>query len=83
MVNQESQETSTEYEELNPESVQITADCSLVLEKHEEDVGDGTEDEEDLDGSVVKRYNVGEDVHVAGDENQQKQDLRLARNTLA
>ena len=53
MVDQEGQESGPKHEELDLEGVLVTANGSLVLNKHQEYVGEGAEDEEDLDGSVV------------------------------
>ena len=75
MVEEESENSSDNDDDLNPDGVQIAANCSLVLDKYQEYVCEGTEDEEDLDGSVVQRDEICEDIQVAGEKHNQKQDL--------
>ena len=47
------------------------------------DVCDAAEDEEDLDCSVVPRYEVEEEIDVSWKEYQEIQDLRFPRNSFA
>jgi len=75
MVDEKSENSGPNDEDFNPDGVQITANGSLVLDKYQKYVCEGTEDEEDLDGSVVQRDEICEDIQVAGDENNKKQDL--------
>jgi len=75
MVEEESEDSCPDDDDLNPDGVQIAANGSLVLDKYQEYIGEGTEDEEDLDRSVVQGDEICEDIQVAGDENNQEQDL--------
>ena len=68
MVDEEGKDCCTKDEDLYPDGVQVTANCSFVLDKYQEYVGEGAEDEEDLDGSVVHGDEGCEDIQVAGDE---------------
>ena len=47
------------------------------------DVCDADEDEEDLDGGVVPRYEVEEEIDVSWKEDQEIQDLRFPRYSFA
>ena len=83
MVDEDSEDSCPNDEDLNPDGVHVTADSSLVVDKYQEYVGEGTEDEEDLDRSVVQGDEICEDIQVAGDENNQEQDLWFPWNSFA
>ena len=68
MVDEKSEDSCTNHKNFYSDGVQITTYGSPVLDKDKEYVGDGAEDEEDLDGSVVEGDEVCEDIQVAGDE---------------
>ena len=47
------------------------------------DICEAAEDEKDLDGGVVPRYEVEEEIDVSWKEDQEIQDLRFPRNSFA
>ena len=78
MVDQERPYGGPKDEELDPKGVEVGGDGARVLDQHQVDVGHGGDDEEDLDGGVVEGDEGGEEVDVAGEEDEEEEDLGLA-----
>ena len=51
-------------------------DIGIAMD-YQVDVCDAAEDEKDLDGGVVPRYEVEEEIDVSCEEDQEVQDLRF------
>jgi len=68
MVDDQRQNCSCCYQNFYSETVQIIADGPLVSYEDQVDVDAAAHNEEDLDGGVVERNEVEEDVDVACEE---------------
>lgn len=81
MVNQESQATNRDDQELHSEGVMVSIISCLELHVDQVHSGVWTSDVDDLHGGVVERDERCEQVKVSSGEHQGKQDLTLSRNT--
>ena len=81
MIDKESQPSNRNNQKLHAESVVIGIIGGLELDKHKVDSEDGGAHKEDLHDGVVGRDEGGEQVQVASQKHQGKQDLGLARDT--
>ena len=78
VVEQHGQQRGGPHQELHAERVVVTVVCSFEFEVHEVHSGGRAGDEEDLHGCVVDADEVGDQVQVPGDEDEEEQDLALA-----
>jgi len=81
MVDQERKATNRYHKKLHTESIMVCIVSSLELEVHEVHRKEGRPNEEAFHDGVVWRDEGGNQIQIACEKNQSKQDLCLARNT--
>ena len=68
MVENQSEDCSSNYQYLNSKTVQIIANGATVSYEDQVDVGDAAEDEEDFDGCVVQWYKIEKEINISCEE---------------